>query len=337
MVSVGVMGCGYWGSNLIRNLHELDGADLRYCCDLDEKQLKRFSHFSSEVCLTQDYNKPLADPDLQAIVLATPADTHYSLAKEVLLAGKDVLVEKPMVLRSHEAEELIELAEKLGRIIMVGHVFLYNPAVVKLKEYVKQEKVGKVYYLYSARVNLGRVRTDVSAMWNLAPHDISIMCYLLDAEPIAVGAQGAAYLQPGIEDTVFLTLVFPGGQLGQIHVSWLDPSKKRTMTIVGSEKMIIYDDVDNEAKLKVYDKGITMQDAYYSFGEFQFKLRSGDVFIPKLNLKEPLKIECSHFIDCIKTRKSPLTDGRNGLGVIRVLEAAQASLSKQGQLVEVRH
>jgi len=337
MINIGVAGCGYWGANLVRNFHEISKSKLWACCDPSPERLERIKTLYPGVVLYQNYDDLIKDKDVQGVVLATPPATDYGLARKALLAGKDVFVEKPITLNSGQAEELVALAEKQERILMVGHVFLYNPAVVKLKEYIRQGDLGKIYYLYSTRVNLGRVRTDVNAMWNLAPHDISIMMYLLDDAPVAVSARGVAYLQPNVPDVVFLLLTFSAQRVGHIHVSWLDPSKKRTTTVVGTQKMVIYDDVDPEAKLKVYDKGVTMQDAYDTFGEFQFKLRSGDIYIPKIELREPIKLECLYFLECIETRRQPLTDGRNGLLVVRVLEAAQESLDKGGVTVEVKY
>jgi predicted dehydrogenase len=336
MINVGVIGCGSWGANLIRNFHELPQANLGACSDTDQKRLDYIKNLYPNVKVFSNYEGILAEDGLQGVAIATPAGTHYKLARQLLERGQDVLVEKPMALSSKEAQDLIQLAKSKQRILMVGHVFIYNPAVVRLREYIQQGELGDIYYLYSTRVNLGRVRTDLNAMWNFAPHDISIMMYLLDEEPLSVNAQGVSYLQDGIEDVVFMTLNFPQKKTGHIHVSWLDTSKKRTMTVVGSKKMIIYDDVDNEAKLKIYDKGVYRDEAVVSFGEFQFKLHYGDIAIPKIDLKEPVKLECAHFIDCIKTRQTPITDGQNGLEVIRVLEAGQKSLKNLGRLVEVK-
>ncbi len=335
MINVGVVGCGPWGANLIRNFHELPQANLVACSDMDQGRLDYVKNLYPHVKVYSNYEDVLTKEDIQGIAIATPACTHYELAKQLLERGLDVMVEKPMAMTTEQAQDLIRCADARGRILMVGHVFIYNPAVVRLREYIQQGEVGDVYYLYSTMVNLGRVRTDLNAMWNFAPHDISIMMYLLGEEPVSVSAQGVSYLQDGIEDVVFLMLNFPQKRVGHIHVSWLDPSKKRTMTVVGSKKMIIYDDVDNEAKLKIYDKGVYRDEAVASFGEFQFKLHYGDISIPKLDLKEPVKLECAHFIDCIKSRQAPITDGQNGLQVTRVLEAGQESLKNSGQIVEL--
>ncbi len=335
MINVGVIGCGAWGSNLIRNFHELPQANLLACSDMDQKRLENVKRLYPNVRLFNNYEDILAEETIQGVAIATPASTHYKLARRALEHNLDVLVEKPMTLTTEESRDLIRLAKSRQRILMVGHVFLYNPAVISLRDYIRQGELGDIYYLYATRVNLGRVRTDLNAMWNFAPHDISIMMYLLDEEPVSVSAHGVSYLQEGIEDVVFMTLNFPHKKTGHVHVSWLDPSKKRTMTVVGSKKMIIYDDVDNEAKLKIYDKGVYRDEAVVSFGEFQFKLHYGDISIPKIDLKEPVKQECAHFIDCINTRQAPVTDGENGLKVVRVLTAAQKSLKNSGQLVAV--
>ncbi len=335
MTNLAVIGCGYWGSNLIRNIHEIPQAYLHTCCDQDAKIRDHTRQLYPYTRVCEDCSVIFSDPDIRGVLIATPAGTHFDLAKKALESGKDVFVEKPLCLTSLQAEELNSLARQRGLIIMVGHVFLYNPAVVKLREYVQREELGEVYYLYSARVSLGRFRTDANAMWNLAPHDISIMSYVLNEPVTAASARGVSYIMKGIQDVVFVTLYFPNQRMGEIHVSWLDPGKRRTMTVVGSQKMIVYDDLDNEAKLKIYDKGITMQDPYDSFGEFQFKLRSGDIYIPKIDMKEPIRLEMLHLLECMQTRKAPLTDGEHGLQVIRVLEAAQKSLDNNGERVEV--
>ena len=234
---------------------------------------------------------------------------------------------------SAEARQLIALAERQQRVLMVGHTFEHNPAVWKIRELVEQRAIGDVYYVYANRVNLGRVQRDINALWSIAPHDISILLYVLGAMPLEVSARGANYLSEDIEDVVFVTLSFPHKVLAHVHASWLDPSKTRQMTIVGSEKMIVYDDVDAEAKLRIYDKGVYKRGSDY--GEFQLKIHSGDIYIPKIDLSEPLRNECAHFVECVRPGKRPRTDGENGLRVIQVLEAAQESLDKNGAVIKI--
>jgi predicted dehydrogenase len=281
-----------------------------------------------------DASAVFADAAIEAVVISTPVRTHYALAHAALEHGKHLLVEKPIALSSAECTELIGLAQSHGRTLMAGHTFEYNPAVLKIKELVEKDEVGQVYYIYSNRVNLGRVQRDVNVLWSIAPHDISILLYLLGAMPLQVSARGATYLSEGIEDVVFVTLVFPNNILAHVHASWLDPSKVRRMTVVGSRKMIIYDDVDSEAKIKIYDKGVYRKgDPVY--GEFQFRLHSGDIYIPKIDMSEPLQVECSHFLECIRSGQRPRSDGESGRRVVRVLEAAQESLATGGQPVTI--
>ena len=333
-VKVAVVGCGYWGPNLARNFHQLPTAELVMCCDLEQSKLDKMQALYPGVKMTTCYNDVLADGEIEAVALATPARSHYQMGREALLADKHVLVEKPLAMSSQEAQELIALAEEGRRTLMVGHVFEYNPAVLKIKDLIDKGEIGEVYYIYSNRVNLGRVQSDINALWSIAPHDISILLFLLDSMPLTVSAHGGMYLNGNIEDVVFVTMSFPGGVLSHIQASWLDPSKVRRMTIVGSRKMIVYDDVADEGKIKVYDKGVYRkgEDIY---GEFQYKVHSGDIYIPKIDMTEPLRNECAHFIDCVQEGKQPRTDGRSGLRVIKVLEAAQRSLRSGGPMMKV--
>ena len=334
MTKVAVVGYGYWGPNLARSFLHLPEAHLVACCDLDETRLSKAQDLYPAITTTADYQSLLDNPEIDAVALATTAPTHYELTKTALAHGKHVLVEKPLTLNSDQAWELVNLAEERGRVLMVGHVFEHNPAVWKMKELIDQGEIGVPYYAYSTRVNLGRVRSHLNALWSIAPHDISILIYLLGQMPIKVSAHGATYLNRNVEDVVFIHLVFPQGITAHVHVSWLDPSKARRMTVVGSKKMIIYDDVASEGKIKIYDKGVYRKgDEIY--GEFQFKLHSGDIYIPKIDMSEPLRNECAHFIECIQEGKRPTTDGENGLRVVRVLEAAQRSLKAGGAPQEI--
>lgn len=336
-INVAVVGMGYWGPNLARNLAAVPGANLYAIADLREESLLQAGRQYPAARLTADYQETLADSAVDAVVIATPAETHYALARESLSAGKHVLVEKPLSTTSAQCRELVELADKLNKVLMVGHVFLYNAAVQKLKALIDSGELGEVYYISSSRLNLGRIRQDTNALWNFAPHDISIITYLLDMMPSQVNARGFSYIQDGIEDVVFMTLNFPTGAGSHVHISWLDPRKVRTMTVVGSEKMVVYDDVSADAKIRIYDKGVTRKRAarslgdFDTFGEFQLLLRAGDLLIPKIDFVEPLKVECQHFVDCIVDGKRPISDGREGLRVVQVLEAAQRSMEREGR------
>jgi predicted dehydrogenase len=334
-VRLALVGLGYWGPNLARNLAVLDGAELVALCDANEDRLRRIGRQYPAARLVPAFEDVLADATIDAVVIATPVETHFELCRAALAAGKHVMVEKPLATSSVDCETLIALAEDQGRTLMVGHVFVYNAAVNRVKDYIDTGEIGEVYYVYSQRLNLGQVRHDVNAMWNFAPHDLSILCHWFGTEPTNLTARGHSYLQPGVEDVVFMNMEFPGSILASVHISWLDPLKVRRMTIVGSEKMVVYDDVSADAKVVVYDRGVTKQlidkteaslGSYRTYGEFQLLLRAGDVLIPKLDFVEPLKIECQHFVDCIRTGETPVSDGRQGLWVVRALEAAQRSL-----------
>lgn len=325
---LGLVGYGYWGPNLARNFHQLPEAWLVACADADNARLNEAARLYSLQQTANDARALIENPTLDALVIATPARSHFELVSQALDAGKHVLVEKPLALTSADARALTDLAQKNKRVLMVGHTFEYNPAVWKIQELLDAGALGELYYIYANRVNLGRVQTDINALWSIAPHDVSIMLALLKQMPLSVSAHGATYLHQGIEDVVFALLNFPNSIVGHIHASWLDPSKTRQMTFVGSEKMIVYDDVDPEAKIKIYDKGVYKRGD--AFGEFQLRVRSGDLYIPKIDLTEPLKYECAHFLECIRDNKTPRTDGENGLRVVRVLEAAQESLKQNG-------
>lgn len=332
MTRIAVIGCGYWGPNLIRNFNQNTSCDLAIVCDKDQSRLDAMKAAYPNVETTTSFEEVLERDDVDAIAIATPARSHYSLIKQALRYGKHVLVEKPLAMSSEECEELIFFAGVQRRVLMVGHTFLYSPALIKVKELTSPEYLGDMFYLYSHRVNLGRVQKDVNALWSIAPHDISIALYLVGQPPVEVSAQGASYLNPGIEDVVFLTLWFPGGQTAHIHVSWIDPSKTRKLTVVGSKRMITYDDLADEAKVKVYDKGVqkVANGSGPTFGEFHYRLHSGDIYAPKIAMTEPLANEVAHFIECIQTGATPRTDGQNGLHVVQVLEAAQQSIQMEG-------
>jgi predicted dehydrogenase len=346
--NIALIGLGYWGPNLARNFATVSGGRLHTLCDARPERMVAVGRQFPGVQIRTEVEQVLADPAIDAVVIATPAPTHYRLAVAALAAGKHVLVEKPMAQTARECRELIELAERRKLVLMPGHVFLHNAAVRKVKEYLDAGLLGEVYYVYSQRLNFGIVRQDVNALWNFAPHDLSILNYWFGAAPEGVVARGYCYLQPGVEDVIFMTFDYPKGIGANVHISWLDPHKVRRITIVGSEKMVVYDDVSADARLMIYDKGVVKQmrngpagangpslGQYESFGEFQLLLRAGDVLIPKLDFVEPLKLECQHFIDCVVGKAEPFPDGRDGLAVVQALEAAQASLAREGRRVEI--
>lgn len=327
-IALGIVGLGYWGPNLLRNFGQLDGCRVKVCCDLDEKNLEKAKSQYNGIGVTSKYESLLEDPEIQAVVIATSVRTHYKLVKQALENGKHVFVEKPLTLNIAHAQELVKLAKENGVKLMVGHLMEYHPAVDMLKELVDAHELGDIYYLYSQRVNLGKIRKDENALWSLAPHDISIIIHLLGLEPENVSARGQSYLQDGIEDVVFLNLAFPGKVMAQIQLSWLDPHKIRRTTIVGSKKMVVFDDMEPTEKIRIYDKGV-VNGTYGSFGE-ALSLRFGDINIPYIKMVEPLKLECQHFLDCIRDDKQPRSDGLDGLRVVKVLQAAQESLEKGG-------
>jgi len=341
MLNLAIVGVGYWGPNLVRNFAVHDGAALSLICDLDRGRLDKIGRQYPAARLTTSFDDVIKDTSIDAVVIALPVGVHYEFAKKALDAGKHVMVEKPLCTTSAEAEELVELAASKKLTLMVGHTFEYNAAVHKLRALVEDGTLGELYYIYSQRLNLGRVRSDINTMWNLAPHDVSIILHCLRREPVRVSAKGLIQLQPGIEDVVFMVLEFEGGIIAHIHNSWLDPNKIRRMTLVGSSKMVVYDDVSADAKIQIYDKGIDKKNmaqdmgSYDDFGKFQLIHRAGDLLIPKIDFVEPLRLESQHFVDCIASGKTPLTDGRNGLRVVKVLEAAQRSLKTGGAPVDI--
>ena len=331
---VAVVGVGGWGKNLARNYSQIPGAHVKYYCDLDQGKLETMQQQFPAENVTQDFDDLLADEELEAIVIATTGPTHFKLCKEALLAGKDVYVEKPMVLSVSDADELVALAKAESRILMVGHLLEYHPVVQTLKEMIQSGELGEIRYIYSQRLNLGTVRADENALWNFAPHDISVILFLLGLDPSDVSARGQSYLQPGVEDVVFLAMNFGGKAMGHVHVSWLDPHKTRRITIVGSKRMAVFDDLEPNEKLKIYDKGAEVNTDYDTFAEY-VGLRFGDITVPYIRVGEPLRIECEHFLQCVRDRSQPLSDGLDGLRVVRVLEAADHSLASNGAPVAI--
>ena len=338
MLKIGIIGCGYWGPNLIRDFSEIDEVEITALCDSSLDKLSRFKKKFPNAQTSTSSEELFNSKNIDAIVVATPASTHYRLAKQALMHGKHVLVEKPMTHNVDEAEELIDLSKKQKRVLMVGHTFEFNPAVIRIKELIAQGELGKIYYITSRRLNLGKIRDDINALWNLAPHDISILNFIIDSMPLKVKAWGGSFLKDGHEDLAFINLTYPDNIIANVHVSWLDPLKVRDTVIVGSKKMVLYDDVDSEARIKIYDKGADKLGHHNTpggFGEFQIKLRAGDLLVPKIDMTAPLKEECRHFVYCVLNNKRPKTDGENGLKVVRVLNAANESLKNGGKEIEI--
>lgn len=339
MVNVGVIGCGYWGPNLIRNFNGLPGANLKAIADLDEKRLRQVGLLYPNALKTTDHRDIILDDDIQAVVVATPMSTHHRLGSEVLEAGKHLFLEKPMATNSEDCRRLNAMAAARNLKIMVGHTFVYTPAVRKIKALMDSGELGDVYYVNISRVNLGIFQQDANVVWDLAPHDVAMLNYLFQADPVSVSANGRCYVQrdKGIEDVAFVTLEYPGGRLAHIHVSWLDPNKIRTCTFVGSRKMLVYDDVSPSEKIRVYDKGVDVQPHYQDYGEFQLLYRSGDIFVPRIDTVEPLKIETDHFLKVIAGLEANLSSGEEGLKVVQVLEGACLSIQQDGKPIPLTY
>jgi len=335
MVRVAVVGAGAWGINHVRTFARAPGAELVMVCEPEEASRARAQALAPRARMTARLGDALEAPDVDAVVLATPAVRHADHARAALRAGKHVLVEKPLAMRVADAESVLAAAREADRILMVGHLMLYHPAVERLTELVRSGDIGRVLYLYALRVNLGRQRRDENALWSLAPHDISMILHILGSQPESVSARGGSYLITGIEDVVFVNLRFPDGVIAQIQLSWLDPRKERRLTIVGSRKMVELDDVHPVEKLRIYDKGYDRPPTFTEYAEY-LSIRNGDIVIPRIAMTEPLEIECRHFIECIEQHRTPRTDGASALSVVRVLEAAQESLEADGSSVPVK-
>ncbi len=327
MVGIAVVGAGNWGKNLVRNFASMKDAKLKYVVELNEKIREGLTSQYPGVTVTADLDAALKDSAVSAVVVAVDAPLHHKIAKAALQAGKHTYVEKPLTLSSRDSKELVDLAAQKNVKLMVGHLLEYHPAVLYMKEQITKGELGDSLYLYFQRVNLGIVRQQENAWWSLAPHDVSVACFLFDAEPVSVSASGQAYLQKGIEDVVFANLKFANGRMAHIHVSWLDPHKIRKVTLVGSKKMVVFDDMEATEKVRVYDKAAQVTEAV--------TLRTGDILIPKIPGGEPLQTECKHFVDCIINNVQPRSDGQDGLRVVKVLEAGGASLARGGEPIKL--
>lgn len=331
MTRIAVIGCGYWGAKHVRVFHELPEAELALVADPSEARRAHIAHAYRDVATTGDYYDVLRRDDIEGVVLATPVSTHFQLAREALLAGKDVLVEKPLTDNASQARELCELADKLGRVLMVGHTYMYHPAVEYLRTLVRSGALGSIYYADAARLNLGLFQRDTDVIWDLAPHDLSVLLYVLGANPESIRARGVSHVGARDQiDVAFLDLMFPNSTIGNIRVSWLDPCKVRRITVVGSAKMVVFNDVALDDKVRVYDRGVTLPHQTDDFNDFHLSYRYGDVTIPYIPAVEPLARECAHFVECIRERTAPRSDGWSGYQIVRLLEAAHHSLARDG-------
>ena len=335
MIKVGIIGYGYWGPNLVRNFNELPDATLVAVADMNSKRLALAQTRYPGIEMTTDYHELLSNPRIDAIAIATPVSTHYDLAMQALQAGKHVLVEKPIAATSQQAIELIEESDRYKLILMVDHTFIYTGAVRKIQELIASNALGNIYYYDSARVNLGLFRNDINVIWDLAVHDLSIMDFVLNSEPYAVSATGLTHVPNQPENIAYLTLFFSDCLISHVHVNWLAPVKLRRTLIGGSEKMIVYDDLEPSEKVKVYDRGITINNDIDNIYQVAVGYRTGDMWAPRIDLAEGLLTEVQHFVQCIEEGHQPISCGESGLRVVKILEAATLSMSKQGSLVEI--
>lgn len=330
IIKVGVVGCGYWGPNLIRNLRQLPHCHLKSVCDMDEQRLHHMRRLYPGIVTTTRFEDLMDDPEIDAIFIATPVRFHYEMAKASLEAGKHTFIEKPMARTAAEAEELAFFAELKGLVLMVGHTFLFSPAVRRMKEVIDSGEIGEVQYIAARRLNLGLFQKDINVAWDLAPHDISIILHLLEEVPLSVSCQGSCHVTRGIEDVTTMYLAFGNNRCAIIQSSWLDPKKVRQMTVVGSRRMIVYDDTEPLEKLKIYDARVEAPPHYDTFGEFTYSYHYGDMYVPYIKQDEPLKLECQHFLECVRDQHTPITCGQHGVDVVRILQASGESLREQG-------
>jgi predicted dehydrogenase len=333
MIGIGVVGAGYWGPKHIRNFHEIPNARVAMVADLSRQHLADIEEQYRDIYTTTDFGEMLRSTEVDAVVIATPVSTHGRLSRDALLAGKHVLVEKPLAASSVEAIELVALAAERALVLMAGHTFLYSPPVVMLRDMVEGGELGAVYYLHSQRLNLGLFQQDINVLWDLAPHDLSILIYVLGMDPIAIGARAGAHVRSGIEDVAYLDLLFPNNVTAAVHVSWLDPDKVRRLTLVGSKKMVVYDDVAPVEKIRIYDRGVNLPISSLDASDLSY--RYGGISIPVVSGQEPLRLQGEHFLECIETGEIPRSDGVQGLRVVQALEAAGVSLARGGVKVQL--
>ena len=335
MPNIAIVGCGYWGPNLIRNFGSLAGCSVKIACDVDKGRLDHMRSLYPAIHTTREFDDVINDEEIDAIAIATPVRFHFEMAKRSLEAGKHTFIEKPMATSSAECRELIDIAENRKRVIIVGHTFIYSPPVRKIKEIIDHGSLGEIQYISARRLNLGLFQTDINVTWDLAPHDVSIILYILGKAPISVNCQGKAHVNPEIEDVTSMTLNFENGGFATIQSSWLDPNKIREMTFVGSKRMLVYNDLEPAETIKIYDKRVETPPYYDTFAEFHYSYHYGDTYSPYLKQYEPLKRECQHFLDCIKSGEKPESGGYEGLQVVQILEAASESLKREGGRVEI--
>jgi predicted dehydrogenase len=336
VLTVGVVGLGYWGPNLARNFNQLPGCRLGALCDLDPERLEKMRTLYPKVARYVSFNQMLEEANLDAVIVATPVHQHFPLGRAALRAGKHVLIEKPLASGVAECEELIALAGRSGLTLMTGHIFVYSSAVQLIRKVIFSGDLGDIRYINSQRLNLGLYQNDINVVWDLAPHDLSMILFLLDSSPSAVNCQGHANITPGIEDVANVSLSFACGRFATVQSSWLEPRKVRQMTIVGTRQMIVYDDIEPLEKIRIYDTRIERPPHYNSLGEFQYAYHYGDSFIPRLDQIEPLRQMSEHFLDCIHSGEPPLSSGERGLEVVRILEACSASLKTNGGRIAIQ-
>lgn len=335
MVNIAVVGCGYWGPNLVRNFSSISECKMKKVCDTDVERLTYIKRLYSEVETVSEFEQVVGAPEIDAVAVATPVRFHFEMAMKSLQAGKHTFIEKPMASSVAECKELIEIAEKKNLILMVGHTFVYSTPVRKIKEIVDSGELGRIQYISARRLNLGLLQKDINVAWDLAPHDISIILYIMNETPVSVNCQGKAHVNPDIEDVTSMTLNFAREGLATIQSSWLDPNKVREITFVGNKKMLVYNDVEPIEKIKIYDKRVDIPSHYDTFAEFQYAYHYGDMYSPYLKLVEPLKVECQHFLDCIRTGRKAQSSGIEGIRIIQILEAASQSLQNGGAEVKL--
>jgi predicted dehydrogenase len=339
VIKLAVVGAGHWGPNLINNLYTHTNAWISWVADANPARLRTVADRFPGVQTTEDALAAIQADDVDAVIIATPTKTHYEFARAALEAGKHVLVEKPLAATVEQAEGLCELAQDVAQILMVGHIFVYNPAARRAKQYVADGELGRIYYISMERTNLGPIRVDVNAAWDLAAHDISLASYWLNADPISASAIGGAWINRGVEDAVFAVLTYPGEVLVHLHASWLNPKKSRDITIVGERRMLTFDDVNMNEPLRIYDKKVADErtDVPFvdTFASFRMSVRDGDITIPKVPMGEPLKAEVNHFLECIQENKRPLSSGAEGLSVVKALDAITRSLADGGRATKI--
>ncbi len=336
MLNIAIVGCGYWGPNIIRNFNALKDCQVKVICDLDQDRLKHLEALYPGVETTTEFDAIVNDAEIDAVAIATPVHLHYEMARKSLEAGKHILIEKPMASSVDECVKLKELAEQNNLTLMVGHTFLYSQTVRKIKEIIKAGDLGEILYISSRRLNLGLFQTDINVAWDLAPHDISIILYIMETYPVSVNCQGKANVNDGIEDITNMTIDFGDKGFATIKSSWLDPNKIREMTFVGTKRMLVYNDVEPNEKVKIYDKRVEKPPHYDTFGEFQHSYHYGDMYSPYIKQDEPLKIECQHFLDCINSGDSPISSAGQSLRVVQILEASSESLKNNGNQVAIK-